>query len=90
MCRTTGRVMPFVSARIGRGTDDVDNNGRSFDFDTHELGMGAEVVLREGFSLLVSYDRATFEYPSGFEIDSDALSSASAIGSKHTSTGDIT
>ena len=69
-----GRVMPFVSARIGRGTDDVDSGG-SFDFDTREWGIGAEVVLRESISLLASYDRATFDFRElDFEIDSDAFS----------------
>ena len=81
-----GQVMPFVSARIGRGTDDYVRtlhfrggdaqvgDTRYTYFDTLEWGIGAEAVLRESISLLVSYDRATVEYPGGLEIESDALS----------------
>ena len=70
-----GRVMPFVSARIGQGTYDA--NEGSLDIDTREWGIGAEVALIESVSLLASYDRTTSERR---DFDAEADSDAFSIG----------
>ncbi len=55
-----GRTMPFVGARVGRGTDDFGTG--SFDFDTRELVIGAEFALTEQVFTHVTFEHAVFDY----------------------------
>ena len=55
-----GRTMPYMAARIGRGTDDFDTG--SLDFDTREFAIGAEYAVTDNLFTNVSVERVIFEY----------------------------
>lgn len=55
-----GRTMPYMAARIGRGTDDFGTG--SLDFDTREFAIGAEYALTENVFTHLSFERVIFDY----------------------------
>ncbi len=55
-----GRAMPFISARVGQGTDKFATG--SMDLRSSELTLGAEYALTDRISTIVSYEHITLNY----------------------------
>lgn len=55
-----GRVMPFVGARVGQGTDTFATG--SLDLRSSELSLGAEYALTDTVSTTFSFEQTSLNY----------------------------
>lgn len=55
-----GQIMPYLGARVGRGTDDT--GAGTLDFSSQEIAIGAEYALTDTISTSISLEQLTLDY----------------------------